>query len=1524
MTQSVSPSFPLGAAEREGLYDPRFEHDACGVGFVAHLRGERSHRIVESALALLERLSHRSAVGGDANTGDGAGILLHLPHAFFRRTCRELGMSLPDASGYGVGMVFLSREPDLRTATEHAIERAVIEHGFRTLGWRDVPVRLEHAGESARESCPAIRQLFVAPGGVESDVADASAFERSLYVLRKRIERSTVIDGKPTCYVASLSSRTIVYKGLLRPTKLAAFYIDLGEAEVESGLALVHSRFSTNTFPSWSLAHPYRFICHNGEINTVRGNVGWMCVRQEAMSSDRFGHDLALLEPVIGSSQSDSASLDNAIELLIHAGRPLAHALMMLVPEAWERHATMPAERRGFYEYHASLVEPWDGPAAVAFTDGRHVGAVLDRNGLRPARYLVTDDDLVVLASETGAFAVEAEHVQKRGRLAPGEMLLVNTTQGVLLEDAQVKDEIASLRPYRRWVNEQRLTMPDVPVPVVSPAPASLRVRQREFGYTREELRMVLAPMAANGEEPIGSMGNDTPLAVLSERPQHLSAYFRQQFAQVTNPAIDPIREQLVMSLTMYLGPQRNLLDETPEHARQLRLDHPVLTAAAMQQLRALDVEGMRTTTLDARFPAAGGPRALEHWLEWLCSAAIDAASTGSTIIVLSDRDVNASWAPIPSLLAVSAVHHALIRARVRSRVSLVVETDEAREVTHVAQLFAYGASAVHPALALETVAELARTRSSGETTDPAAAQAHYVKAVEKGLLKVLSKMGISTLQSYCGAQLWEAVGLSSSLIERHFTGTTSPVSGIDLEAIATETLRRHTAAFDERELDALLDAGGDYHHRLHGEHHAWNPLAIASLQHAARSDDPSSYEKFSQRVNEDTRRTTLRGLLDFTEREPVPIHEVEPPSAIVRRFATGAMSFGSISREAHETLAIAMNRIGGRSNTGEGGEDPARFGTERNSAIKQVASARFGVTTEYLVSASELQIKIAQGAKPGEGGQLPGHKVDEIIARTRHSTPGVTLISPPPHHDIYSIEDLKQLIYDLRQVSPSATISVKLVAEAGVGTVAAGVAKAAADLIVISGDSGGTGASPLSSIKRAGTPWELGLAETQQTLVLNGLRGRVRLQTDGQLKTGRDVVIAALLGAEEFGFATAPLIVSGCVMMRKCHLNTCPVGIATQDPELRAKFTGKPEHVVNYFFLVAEEVRDLMARLGFRTMDEMIGRADVLRQSALDDHWKARTLDLSRVLHVPGTLDERATRRFTRVRDRVATPAPAEALDRVILAAALPAIERGEQLRVELPITNVNRAVGARLAGHIARRQGSAGLPDDSIVLHFRGSAGQSFGAFAVNGMSLELEGEANDYVGKGLSGGRIVIRPIRTSRLVPDGTIIVGNTTLYGATSGEAFIAGGAGERFAVRNSGATAVIEGVGDHGCEYMTGGTVVVLGRTGRNFAAGMSGGTAFVLDERQELATQCGPAALELTHLADPKELSMLRKLVERHAKFTGSPRARHVLSHWDQLVRQFVRVMPAEYRQALERRAASAGSAKIGGRQKGEAPRYG
>jgi len=1525
--------------EKQGLYDPAYEHDACGMGFVAHIHGVRSRDVVDKSLELLRNLSHRSAVAADACTGDGAGILLQVPHAFLRRVCGPLGISLPDAGSYGVGTLFLpSRRAD-RLICERMVEAAVAGEGCSVLGWRDVPVDDSVLSGPTRRARPAMRQIFVAQMGVGQmgvgrEVDTSSSFEISLYVIRRRIEAALREIPGSDCYVASFSSRTLVYKGMLRPDQLARFYEDLRDPDLASAIALVHSRFSTNTFPSWRLAHPYRFLCHNGEINTLRGNLSWMRVREAIMSSARFGGRLAALLPVCGENQSDSASLDNALELLTLAGRPLAHAMAMLIPEAWEGHTTMSPERRAFYEYHASLMEPWDGPAAVAFTDGRQVAAVLDRNGLRPARYVVTSDDLVVLASEAGAVAIPVENVRAKGRLEPGKMLVVNTTQGRILDDEALKTELASVRPYGRWVAEQRINLAELVAKNGAnelqlreerdargqlqvarsetehdDRTLSLQLLQRAFGYTADELKMVLGPMADAGEEPAGSMGNDTPLAVLSRRPQLLSSYFRQLFAQVTNPAIDPIREQLVMSLAMNLGPQSNLLDETAEHAKQLRIAQPVLTEQAMSAVRGVTDPTLRAVTLPALFPIASGIDALELAVDDLCRAATRAIADGCGILILSDRGMSADQAPIPSPLAVAAVHHHLIREGLRWRVSLIAETGEAREVSHLALLVAYGASAVHPYLALETVAAMARPEATGDKPHGAAAQERYVKALGKGLLKIMSKMGISTLQSYCGAQLWEAVGLSTALVDRHFAGTPSRVGGIGMELIADETLRRHSDAFDTASITTRLDPGGEYQYRVQGEHHNWNPMTIAKLQHATRSDSYSTFKEFSQLANDETRRqSTLRGLLDFVERDPVPLDEVEPASAITRRFCTGAMSFGSLGKEAHETLAIAMNRLGGRSNSGEGGEDPARFGTDRNSAIKQVASARFGVTAEYLVNAAELQIKIAQGAKPGEGGQLPGHKVDAVIARTRHSMPGVTLISPPPHHDIYSIEDLAQLIYDLKAISPAAAISVKLVAEAGVGTVAAGVAKARADLILISGDSGGTGASPLSSIMRAGSPWELGLAETQQTLVINGLRGRVRLQTDGQLKTGRDVVVAALLGADEFGFATAPLIVEGCVMMRKCHLNTCPVGIATQDPELRARFTGQPEHVVNYFFFIAEEVRELMARLGFRTMDEMIGRTDMLRALPSSDNAKANTLDLSALLHLATPASRARTDSVARrhVALRLNHSEEDGGLNRRLVELAQPALDGGERVKETLPITNADRAVGATLSGEIARRYGDAGLPEETISFRFTGSAGQSFGAFAARGLSLELEGEANDYVGKGLSGGRLIVRHPRSAQFIPDQTVLVGNTVLYGATSGEAYFAGVAGERFGVRNSGAIAVVEGVGDHGCEYMTGGTVVVLGRTGRNFGAGMSGGIAFVLDEFGEFehGGQCNTGMVELAHVTDRGELELLRRLVEQHARYTGSARAKRELGRWERAQRLFVAVVPTEYRKALERRA--------------------
>jgi glutamate synthase domain-containing protein 2/glutamate synthase domain-containing protein 1/glutamate synthase domain-containing protein 3 len=1502
----------------QGLYDPAYEHDACGIGFVAHVQGIRSRDVVDKSLELLENLSHRSAVAADACTGDGAGILLQVPHAFFHRACCDAGIALPDAGSYGVGMLFLPSDRAARAACEHAIEAAVAAEGCSVLGWRDVPIDDSVLAAAVRGARPTVRQVFVARLGVDPDVDTSSSFEVRLFIIRRRIE-AALRDIQVDCYVASFSSRTIVYKGMLRPDQLSRFYVDLRDAELVTAIALVHSRFSTNTFPSWRLAHPYRFLCHNGEINTLRGNMTWMRVREAIMSSSRLGDEIAALMPVCGENQSDSASLDNILELLTIAGRPLAHSMAMLIPEAWEGHTTMPAPRKAFYEYHASLMEPWDGPAAVAFTDGRYVAAVLDRNGLRPARYVITSDDLVVLASEAGALVTPVEKVRAKGRLEPGRMLVVNTTQGRILDDEALKMELAALRPYQRWIAEQRVDLATLVENMSADSQAGLTdreeqiplaVRQRAFGYTIDELKMVLGPMATAGEEPAGSMGNDTPLAVLSTRPQLLSSYFRQLFAQVTNPAIDPIREQLVMSLAMNLGAQRNILEETDEHAKQIRIKQPVLTGRDVTALRSVTDVDLRAVTLPTCFAVAMGNQGLEPAVEQLCDAAAEAVRSGCGILILSDRGVSADHAPIPAALAVAAVHNHLIRHGMRWRVSLVSETGEAREVSHVALLIAYGASAVHPYLALETVAAIARPEATSDKPHGAVAQEKYVKALGKGLLKVMSKMGISTLQSYCGSQPWEAVGLDRALVDRHFAGTPSRIGGIGMELIAEETLRRHAHAFSSAGDVTRLDAGGEYQYRIQGEHHKWNPMTIATLQHATRGNSYSTFKDFSRIANDETRRqSTLRGMLDFVERDPIPLDEVESASAITRRFVTGAMSFGSLSAEAHETLAIAMNRIGGRSNSGEGGEQPVRFGTERNSAIKQVASARFGVTAEYLVNATELQIKISQGAKPGEGGQLPGHKVDAVIAQTRHSMPGVTLISPPPHHDIYSIEDLAQLIYDLKAISPAAAVSVKLVAAAGVGTIAAGVAKARADLILISGDSGGTGASPLSSIMRAGSPWELGLAETQQTLVMNGLRSRVRLQTDGQLKTGRDVVVAALLGADEFGFATAPLIVEGCVMMRKCHLNTCPVGIATQDPDLRARFAGQPEHVVNYFFFVAEEVRELMARLGFRTMDEMIGRTDLLRAIPPADNAKAATIDLSALLHlatpVTGARGKNVLRRY--VRSRRSTPVSLETLNEKLVDLARSSLESGESVAATLPITNADRAVGATLSGEIARRYGNAGLSDSTISFRFTGSAGQSFGAFAARGLSLELEGEANDYMGKGLSGGRLILRHPRRAQFIPDQTVLVGNTVLYGATSGEAYIAGMAGERFAVRNSGAIAVVEGVGDHGCEYMTGGTVVVLGRTGRNFAAGMSGGIAFVLDEFGELEQRCNSAMVELTRVTDPADRRLLRQLLEQHARYTGSARAKRELGRWEASQKQFFAVVPHEYKRALERQAEAA-----------------
>ena len=1490
-----------------GLYHPENEHDSCGIGFVVNIQGHKSHDIVAKGLQVLDNLAHRGAQGCDPCTGDGAGVLLQIPHAFFSRVAPESGIHLPRAHEYGVGMVFLPADPQSRRLCEQVIQNVVAEEGQRLLGWRDVPIKDSHLGEQARASLPAIRQVFIA-----RDILSEPDFERKLYVIRKQVERAvreSAIPERATCYISSLSCRTIVYKGLLLPKQLPLFYQDLTDQTVISALALVHSRFSTNTFPTWSLAHPYRYVCHNGEINTLKGNVNWMRARQGRLSSDVFGSDLQKLFPIIHERQSDSACFDNALEFLVMGGRSLPHAMMMLIPEAWVGNPHMDMERRGFYEYHAAMMEPWDGPAAMAFTDGRLIGATLDRNGLRPARYVVTHDGLAVMASEAGVLPFAPHEIRLKGRLQPGKMFLVDTVQGRIIDDEEIKADIAGRKPYRQWVATHRISLDELPQPMNVPQPdhATLRQRQQAFGYTIEELKMVITPMVVNGEEAVGSMGTDTPLAVLSDRPQLLFKYFKQLFAQVTNPPIDPIREQLVMSLVTNIGPKPNLLGETPESCRRIKVQQPILTNTDLEKIRTIADPNFTSRTLRMLFRIAEGPEGLAAAVDTMCRQAAEAIRAGDKFIILSDRGVNAEWAPIPSLLGISAVHHHLIRESLRAEAGLIVETGEAREIHHFACLIGYGAGTVNPYLAFETLVDMASEAYLPEGIDAATAESKYIKAINKGLLKVFSKMGISTVQSYCGAQIFEAIGLNSELIDRYFTGTASRIQGIGVREVAQEALRRHTGAYAPATVHQL-DFGGEYHYRVQGERHNWNPATIATLQHATRSNSYASFKEFSALVNDESKaRSNLRGLLEFRMGTPIPIEEVEPVSEIVKRFTTGAMSFGAIGKEAHETLAVAMNRIGAKSNTGEGGEDPERFvplpnGDSKNSAIKQVASARFGVTIHYLVHAKELQIKMAQGAKPGEGGQLPGHKVDETIARLRYATPGVQLISPPPHHDIYSIEDLAQLIFDLKNANPDAAVTVKLVAEVGVGTVAAGVAKAHADKILISGDSGGTGASPLASIKYAGIPWELGLAETQQTLVMNNLRGRVRIETDGQLKTGRDVVVAALLGAEEFGFSTAPLIVEGCIMMRKCHLNTCPVGIATQDPVLRAKFTGQPEHVVNYFFFLAQEVRELMAQLGFRTVPEMVGRVDKLQVHKALDHWKARGLDLSSLLVRP-EVESSVPIRCVQVQDH----GIANVLDHTLIEHAHPAIEHQTPVRIELPIRNVNRTVGAMLSGEIAKRYGLEGLPPDTIQIRFSGTAGQSFGAFLARGVTLTLEGESNDYLGKGLSGGRIIVFPPRGSTFVPEETILVGNTVLYGATSGDAFFYGMAGERFAVRNSGAHAVIEGVGDHGCEYMTGGVVVVLGATGRNFAGGMSGGLAFVLNEDGKFEQRCNLGMVELEPVREEADIAVLRDLIRRHAEYTGSRKAKSVLEHWDAVLPRFLKVFPIEYRKVLEARKLAA-----------------
>jgi glutamate synthase domain-containing protein 2/glutamate synthase domain-containing protein 1/glutamate synthase domain-containing protein 3 len=1473
------------------------------MGFVVDLHGNKSHEIVRKGIEILVNLTHRGACGCDPETGDGAGIMIQIPHEFFVRECREIGFSLPEAGVYGVGMMFLPVEPQQRLMCEGIVERIAREEGLTVLGWRDTPINSDAIGRTARASQPYIEQVFLR--GAHDLTQDE--LERVLYVVRRRAETevgATDIREKDFFYVPSLSTRLIVYKGLLLAPQISEFYKELSDPDTRSALCMVHQRFSTNTFPTWQLAHPFHMICHNGEINTVKGNVNWMNARESVLKSSLFGADFEKTFPVIRSGLSDTGSLDNAVEMLTLAGRDLPHVMAMLMPEAWDADSTMLDEKRAFYEYHASLMEPWDGPAAVAFTDGKWLGATLDRNGLRPARYLITKDGLLILASEIGVLQVKPEDVVSKGRLQPGKMLLVDLVNNRYVPDEEIKHMLASRQPYGQWLEKNQITLDALPDPprVYGTDSKTLLQRQRAFGYTEEDLRILIAPMAEKGEEPIGSMGVDTPLACLSDRPQPLFNYFKQLFAQVTNPAIDPIREELVMSLTSYIGSERNILEETPQHCHTLKLAHPILTNRDLEKLRRVSWGDFLGTTLQAVFKADSGEQELERALDGLCRRASLAIRDGYRLLILSDRGVEAKYAPIPSLLALTAVHNHLVRERTRTQVALIIESGEPREVMHFALLIGYGASAVNPYLAIETLEDMAQRGRLGTTTFEAALK-NYKKSINKGLLKVFSKMGISTLQSYRGAQVFEAIGLNKSMVDQYFTGTASRIEGVGLEVLAREALMKHAHAFRPvTESETELNVGGDYQYRIKGEYHLLNPNTIGNLQRAVRENSYESFEAYTELIDKENRQLcTLRGLMELKPaKKPVKLSEVEPAKEIVKRFATGAMSFGSISKEAHETLAIAMNRIGGRSNTGEGGEDEARFqrdpnGDWRRSSIKQVASGRFGVTTNYMVNADELQIKVAQGAKPGEGGQLPGHKVDEVIARVRHSTAGVPLISPPPHHDIYSIEDLAQLIYDLKNVNPKARISVKLVAEVGVGTVAAGVAKAHADVVLISGHDGGTGASPLTSLRHAGIPWELGLAETQQVLVLNDLRSRIVVQTDGKLQTGRDVTIAALLGAEEFGFSTMPLVAMGCIMMRKCHLNTCPVGIATQDPVLRKKFEGTPENVVNFFFFIAEQVRGYMAQMGFRRFEEMVGRVDMIEMREAAEHWKASGLDFSQLLFNPPA-PSRVGRRCMIGQDHGLETA----LDAKLIDYAKPAIDKGTPVEFVLPIRNVDRTVGAMLSGEIARKHGSKGLEPGAIHFRFNGSAGQSFGAFLAPGVTLELEGDANDYVGKGLSGGKIIVYPPRNSTFLPEENILIGNVVLYGATSGEAFFNGCAGERFAVRNSGATAVVEGVGDHGCEYMTRGLVVCLNDTGKNFAAGMTGGIAYVLDERGEFqGTKCNRASVDLEELEE-KDAAEVRYWIARHAEHTESPRANWILENWDAVLPKFVKVFPHEYKRVL------------------------
>ena len=1535
----------MGFPAPQGLYDARNEHDACGVGFVAHIKGAKSHAIVSQALEILKNLDHRGAVGADPLLGDGAGILIQKPDALFRKWAKAEGLTLPPEADYAVAMCFLPQDDASRDFIVGIFEKFIAKEGQRLIGWRDVPVTMAGLGQTVIAEMPVIRQCFVERG---ENCPDQDAFERKLLAIRKQTQNPLAalaekhgLPGLTELYMPSFSSRTVVYKGLLLATQVGGFYDDLRDPDCVSALGLVHQRFSTNTFPSWKLAHPYRFIAHNGEINTVRGNVNWMNARRRTMESELLGADLDKMWPLIPHGQSDTACLDNALELLLAGGYSLAHAVMMLVPEAWAGNPLMDPARRAFYEYHAALMEPWDGPAAIAFTDGRQIGATLDRNGLRPARFLVTDDDLVVMASESGVLPIKEDNIVRKWRLQPGKMLLIDFEEGRIIEDEEIKAQLSRAEPYEEWLAAAQYKLKDLdPIDAEQSQLAiettSLLDRQQAFGYTQEDIGKFLEPMAKLGEDPIGSMGTDTPIAVLSNRSRLLYDYFKQNFAQVTNPPIDPIREELVMSLVSMIGPRPNLLGHDAGKHKRLEVDQPILTNAEVAKIRSVETAldgAFRTATIDMTWHAAAGADGLGLAIKEMCWAATEAVLQDRNILILSDRAQGPDRVPMPALLATAAVHHHLVRQGLRMQTGLVVETGEAREVHHFCALAGYGAEAINPYVAFETLEDIRLRKEL--PLDAKAVQKNYIKAIGKGVLKVMSKMGISTYQSYCGAQIFDAVGLNTPFIEAYFTGTATTIEGVGLAEIAEETVRRHAAAYGDNPIYAnMLDVGGMYGLRLRGEEHAWTAQNIASLQHAVRGNMPEKYREFAETINDQSSRMlTIRGLLDFVKAEhPLDISEVEPAAEIVKRFATGAMSYGSISWEAHTTLALAMNRIGGKSNTGEGGEDPSRFkplanGDSMRSAIKQVASGRFGVTTEYLVNSDDIQIKMAQGAKPGEGGQLPGYKVDKTIGAVRHSTPGVGLISPPPHHDIYSIEDLAQLIHDLKNVNGRARISVKLVSEVGVGTVAAGVSKARADHVTISGYEGGTGASPLTSLTHAGSPWEIGLAETQQTLLLNNLRSRIAVQADGGIRTGRDVAVAALLGADEFGFATAPLIAAGCIMMRKCHLNTCPVGVATQDPVLRARFTGQPEHVINYFFFVAEELRAIMAELGFRTIGEMVGRVDKLDTREAITHWKAKGIDLSRLLHrvVPAT---GTTLGWSGTQDHGLD----KALDNDLIAAAADALTDKKPVRIERKVINVNRTVGAMLSGEVARRYGHAGLPDNTISVKLTGVAGQSFGAWLAHGVTLDLTGDANDYVGKGLSGGRVIVRQPSHVDREPTENIIVGNTVLYGAIAGEAFFNGVAGERFAVRNSGAVAVVEGTGDHGCEYMTGGVVLVLGKTGRNFAAGMSGGVAYVYDEDGSFADLCNQAQVDLLPVSserheeeggngdsggrpqqrtngasDPGMGDVLRHdaervkvLLERHHLHTGSQRARSLLDGFDAALPKFVKVMPRDYAKAL------------------------